>query len=117
MLNTLTRSAAVRPLLVLATILIAGSSALAQEQQVELIPRPRQITLKQDVFVLGNNTRIALASPRSEDDRFAVEDFQADLQETAKLSIKKTTSGSHHAILIGNIDLTVDAVGVESIRN
>lgn len=107
MLNTLTRSAVVRPLFLLATIAIAGSLALAQElpSTVQLIPRPRQVVVKKDVFRLANNTRIALADPRSEDDRFAVEDFLSDLKETAKLTLRKTTAGGRHAILIGNIDL------------
>ena len=109
MLNTLTRSAVARPLLLLLIIVTAGALALAQEQYpdsaIQLIPRPRQIVVKQEVFRLGNNTRIAFADSRSEDDRFAAEDFLNDLQETANLAIKKTTSGSRHQILIGNIDL------------
>jgi hexosaminidase len=109
MLNTLTRSAVVRPSLLLIILVLTGSLVSAQEQQaisvVQLIPRPRQIVVKKDIFRLDKNTRLALADPRSEDDRFAAEDFLSDLQETASLALKKTTSGSRHAILIGNIDL------------
>jgi hexosaminidase len=98
-----------RPLVLLVIIVIAGSHASAQDQQahaqVHLIPRPRQISVKADVFRFGNNTRVVLADSRSEDDRFAADDFLNDLQETARLAIKKTTSGSRHAILIGNIEL------------
>jgi hexosaminidase len=65
------------------------------------------------VFRLGGDSRssrafrvrIALANSRSEDDRFAAEDFANDLQETAKLAIRTSTTGARHAILIGNIDL------------
>ncbi|HEV7798001.1 MAG TPA: beta-N-acetylhexosaminidase [Pyrinomonadaceae bacterium] len=109
MLNTLTRSALVRPLLLFFAIVVTGSPAVAQEQQtvssIQVIPLPRQIAVKQDVFRLGNNTRIAFADPSSEDDRFAAEDFLSDLQETAKLAIKKTSAGGRRTILIGNIDL------------
>jgi hypothetical protein len=88
---------------------VTGSPAVAQEQQtvssIQVIPLPRQIAVKQDVFRLGNNTRIAFADPSSEDDRFAAEDFLSDLQETAKLAIKKTSAGGRRTILIGNIDL------------
>jgi hypothetical protein len=98
-----------RPLLLFFIIAIGSSLAVAQEQPavslVHLIPRPRQVAVKQDIFRLGNNTRIAFADPRSEDDRFAAEDFLSDLQETARLAIKKTGAGARHAILIGSIDL------------
>ncbi len=113
MLNTLTRSAVVRPLLLLGLIVIISSGAVAQEptaaSSIQLIPRPRQIAVKVDTFRLGGNARasaarIVLADPRSEDDRFAAEDFQSDLQETARLAIRIASSRSHHSILIGNLD-------------
>jgi len=97
-----------RPLLLFATIVLVSSHALAQEQAlpaVHLIPQPRQVVVKKDVFRFGNNTRVVLADPRSEEDRFAADDFLSDLQETAKLSVRKTTSNSRHEILIGNVDL------------
>jgi hypothetical protein len=109
MLNTLTRSALVRPLLLFFAIVVTCSLAVAQEQQtvssIQVIPVPRQIVVKQEVFRLGNNTRIAFADSRSEDDRFAAEDFLSDLRETAKLAIKRAGVGARRTILIGNIDL------------
>ena len=48
---------------------------------------------------------MVLADPRSEDDRFAADDFLNDLQETARLTLRRTNSGSRHAILVGRIDL------------
>jgi hypothetical protein len=96
-------------LVLLFIIAIANSLAAAQPQpaasSVHLIPRPRQIAIKNEVFRLVNNTRIAFADSRSEDDRFAADDFLNDLQETAKLRLKKTSSSARHAILIGNLDL------------
>ncbi len=109
MSHTLSRSTVVRPLALLAVIVMAASHALAQEPQagskVNLIPRPRQIVAKGESFRFGNNTRVVLADSRSEDDRFAADDFLNDLQATAKLVVKKTTSSSRHAILIGNLNL------------
>src|SRR5882724_13588651 len=117
MLHTLTRSAVVRPWLLLVSILITGSVAIAHEQSasssIQLIPQPRQITAKPDVFRIrgdsrssgASGTRLVLADSRSEEDRFAAEDFANDLQETAKLALRISTSGSRRAILIGNIDL------------
>jgi hexosaminidase len=114
MLNTLTRSAVVRPWLLLAFIVIIGSGAVAQEPKavssIQLIPRPRQIAVKPDMFRVGGDARtsavrIVLADPRSEDDRFAAQDFQSDLQETARLAIRIAKQRSRHSILIGNLDL------------
>ncbi|MEP6570195.1 MAG: glycoside hydrolase family 20 zincin-like fold domain-containing protein [Acidobacteriota bacterium] len=94
-------------MVLLFSIFVGCSLAIAQEQRaaaaVQLIPQPRQIVLKPEVFRLSSNARIALADPRSEDDRFAATDFASDVQETAKLVIK-IGSGAGHSILIGNID-------------
>jgi hypothetical protein len=109
MLITLTRSALVRPLLVFVSIAIASAAAMSQEQHrvssIQLIPQPRQITVKPDVFPLGKNARIVVADSRSADDRFAAEDCQRDVQETAKLAMKISKSGARNAILIGSLDL------------
>ena len=113
MLNTLTRSAVVRPLLLLGLIVIISSGTVAQgpkaASSIQLIPRPRQIAVKLDTFRLGGDARasaarIVLADPRSEHDRFAAEDFQSDLEETARLAIRIASSRSHHSILIGSLD-------------
>jgi hexosaminidase len=107
--NTLTRSAVARALLLSFSIAIGCSLTRAQDQGsgpiIQLIPEPRQITVKTDFFRLGNNTRVALAQPGSEDDRFAADDFSNDVKETAKLAIKISSSRSRHSILVGNIEL------------
>ncbi|HEV7746774.1 MAG TPA: glycoside hydrolase family 20 zincin-like fold domain-containing protein [Pyrinomonadaceae bacterium] len=109
MLNTLTRSAVARPLVLLAAIVFGGSIALAQQPPVnplvQLVPQPRQIVLRPNRFSLNSKTRIVLADPRSEDDRFAAGDFADDVRETAKLEIKIVNSGSRRSILVGNLDL------------
>src|ERR1044071_820402 len=107
--STLTRSTLLRPLLLL--IAIAGATTLAVAQQqveapsVHLIPRPRQIELKSGVFQLRANPRLALADARSEDDRFAAEDFANDLRETANVKVRITTSRSRNSILVGTLSL------------
>jgi hexosaminidase len=109
MLNTLTRSAVSRPLVLLLLVGISYSVAIAQRQPdgdlVQLIPQPRQVALKPDRFRLNSNHRLVLADPRSEDDRFAATDFVNDVQETAKLALKIGGSRTRHSILIGAIDL------------
>src|SRR5258706_3959512 len=111
MLHTLTRSALPRPLVLLILVVISYSVAIAQQKSdsdfVQLIPQPRQITLKTDRFRLGSNNRIVLVDSHSEDDRFAATDFVNDLQETAKLAIKIGSSRVRHSILIGSLDLPV----------
>lgn len=116
--NTLTRSALLRPLLVLLTILSACSISFAQEDvnsAVQLIPKPRQIQIKRDKFQLANNTRIVLAAPRSEDDRFAAADFSNDVRETAKLSLRTAGSKARHSILIGSLDLPVIQAAIKRL--
>src|SRR6185295_11591892 len=108
------RSALPRPLVLLILLFISCSVAIAQQKSdsdfVQLIPQPRQITLKTDRFRLSSSTRIVPADSRSEDDRFAAADFTNDLQETAKLAIKTGGSRARHSILIGSLDLpTVQA--------
>jgi hypothetical protein len=113
MLHTLTRSAFSRPLVLLLILFISYSVATAQQASdsdfVQLIPQPRQLTLKQDRFRLGSNisnsNRVVLADPHSEDDRFAATDFANDLQETAGLTMKIANSRARHSILIGTLDL------------
>jgi len=109
MLHTLTRSAVSRPLVLLLLVIISYSVAIAQQQPdsdfVQLIPQPRQLTLKPGRFRLTSNNRLALADPRSEDDRFAATDFANDVQETARLAMKIGGSRARHSILIGNLDL------------
>ena len=109
MLHTLTRSALSRPLVLLFILVISYSAAIAQRQPdndlVQLIPQPRQLTLKPDRFRLGSNHRLVFADPRSEDDRFAATDFANDVRETARLALKIGNSGARHSILIGSLDL------------
>jgi hexosaminidase len=109
MSDTLTRSAFARPSLLLSAIIFGWSVAVAQgpdvSNTIKLIPSPRQIALKPDTFRLGSNVRISLADPRSEEDRFAANDFANDVQETAGLTIKISNSSALHSILIGSITL------------
>jgi len=90
-------------------VFVSYSVAIAQQKSdsdfVQLIPQPRQIALKPDRFRLTNVSRIVLADPRSEDDRFAATDFANDVQETAGLTMKIGGSRARHSILIGSLDL------------
>lgn len=113
MSHTLTRSRIFAPLLsvIISLMVCAASEAQTASQDAtrtvvvgpELIPQPKQISVKAEVFYPGTNARIVLADPRSEDDRFAAQDFAADLKDVAGVTIK-IGQGSGRAILIGQID-------------
>src|SRR6185436_18260833 len=66
---------------------------------------PRRVEIKHDRFQLGNKPQLVLAAPRSEDDRFAAQDFANDLQETARVAVKISNSNARRSILIGSLDL------------
>jgi hexosaminidase len=108
MLNTLTRSACVRPSCLLVLLVVTSSLGISQESRnannIQLIPQPRQLTTKQGVFRLGANARLVLADGHSEDDRFAAQDFADDLRDTGRLAVKVGTSRARNSILIGSLD-------------
>jgi hypothetical protein len=108
MRNTLTRSATVRPLLLLLLTVIAWSPCLGQTPSTspafQIIPKPRQLKIGSGSYRFRETTRIVLANPRSDDDHFAAQDFADDLKATAKLAAKISTSNSRQSILIGNLD-------------
>lgn len=70
---------------------------------MQVIPQPRQLTVKPETFRLTRDVRLALADSRSPEDRFAAEDFINDLRETAgglALSIGKSRR-KRGTILVG----------------
>jgi hexosaminidase len=54
-------------------------------------------------FALTRDVRVVLAEPRSPDNKFAVEDFLADVQETANLNLR-TGGSARRSILAGELD-------------
>ncbi|MDQ3817757.1 MAG: beta-N-acetylhexosaminidase, partial [Acidobacteriota bacterium] len=96
-------------LLCLALILLAFNCANAQgvksSNDIHVLPRPKALKATGDVFKLGNEVRVVLADPRSEEDRFAAQDFLDDVKETAHLSLSLAKGGRRRSILIGSIDL------------
>jgi hypothetical protein len=71
---------------------------------VRVIPQPKQIELRGEEFALNSETRIVLADPRSEDDRFAAQDFIDDVKETAGVSLNSARRGGRRSILLGLLD-------------
>jgi hypothetical protein len=80
---------------------------------VQVIPRPKSLTETGDGFRLTRDVRIVLADPKSEDDRFAAQDFADDLRETAGVSLRVGAGGSKGQILVGPLTSTRVRAAVE----
>ncbi|HEX8720411.1 MAG TPA: beta-N-acetylhexosaminidase [Pyrinomonadaceae bacterium] len=74
----------------------AGARAPAQ-----VIPAPKSLAQTGEDFPLSGGARIVLADPKSEDDRFAAEDFAADVRETAGVTLRVAAGGGGRQILVG----------------
>jgi hexosaminidase len=110
MRNILTRTF-ILCLLIIGAFTFSATKNLAQDASaiVHIIPQPRQLLITRAEFRINPTAAVSLADPRSEDDRFAAQDFIDDLKETAGLSLK-IGKARKQAILIGTIDLaTVQA--------
>ena len=83
----------------------ASSLAKAQSPKVHVIPQLKQLNETQEPFHLRRETRIILADPRSEDDRFAAQDLIDDVKATGGLTLSMGKGRMSHAILIGRVDL------------
>ena len=104
MIITLSRSSIVR-LAIVSLVMLAATTVLGQSAKLQLIPQPKQLATTPDVFHLTRDTRIALADPKSEDDRFAAQDFIDDVKTTAGLSLPIGKIKSRRTILVGRLDL------------
>jgi hexosaminidase len=107
--NTLPRTLSLRLTLLLVlvcanAVLVCGQEARTIAWSVSVIPRPRQASSESAQFRLTRNTRIALADPRSTEDRFAANDFIEDVKQTAKVSLRIAGRRSGQTILIGSLD-------------
>jgi len=98
---------------------LACLCANAQSPNLQVIPQPKQLSVTQDAFHFNRETRVVLADPRSEDDRFAAQDFIDDMKATAGATLSIGKGRSRSEILIGRIDLqsvaqALKRMGVES---
>jgi hexosaminidase len=100
--TTLTRTAILFGAIVAAFALL---STFANAQEIQVIPAPKRIEENsKQKFDLTSATRIVLADPKSDDDRFAAEDFIDDLKLTTGVGIK-VGGNSSRRIVIGRMDL------------
>ncbi len=114
--NTLSRSLA-RSLSLLAPLsLLFVCAARAQEraantqtlssssETIRVVPQPRELTATGGRFEFTRDARVALADARSEDDRFAAEDFIEDARQAASLTLRIAGRRERGSILVGPLD-------------
>src|SRR6266498_5187275 len=104
MITTLTRTFLLHAAIVCAQVCVCGQVG-AQSPSVHFIPQAKQLSATQDAFQFNRDTRLVLADPRSEDDRFAAQDFMDDVKATAGLTLTMGKRRSRHDVLIGRVDL------------
>jgi hypothetical protein len=68
---------------------------------VQIIPKPKSVTATGENFPLTSEARVVLADPKSEDDRFAAEDFADDVRETAGVVLRVGAGAGKRRILVG----------------
>jgi hexosaminidase len=103
MTTTLTRTLILSAAIV-CVLASAFAQAEAQSSNVQIIPAPKQIHVSEAAFVIGREARIALADGKSDEDRFAAQDFVDDVKQTADVSLR-LGGNARRQILIGQIDL------------
>ncbi len=102
MTSTLTRTLILSAAIV--SVIAFAVPAAAQSANIQIIPAPKQLNQSEVKFVLGPEARIVLADPKSEEDRFAAQDFADDLRQAAGANLKVGGNSARREILIGKID-------------
>jgi hypothetical protein len=80
----------------------ANAFAQGDSVSIQIIPQPKKVEATQEKFPLDSNVRIVLADSRSEDDRFAAQDFGDDVKATTNVAL--SIGKSKRSILIGTLD-------------
>ncbi|HEX8265345.1 MAG TPA: beta-N-acetylhexosaminidase [Pyrinomonadaceae bacterium] len=88
----------IRQLFCIIVLFLAANCVFAA--QLEIIPQPKKAEATNDNFPLKNGARISLANSRSENDRFAAQDFIEDVNKTSGVNLKIGGGG----IVIGLLD-------------
>ena len=119
-LRSRTRNAA----LCLLSALVLASHAHAQTpepkqakeegERVQVIPAPKSLTKTGEDFQLTKDVRVVLADSKSEEDRFAAQDFIDDVRETAGVELRLGSGGGKRRILVGLLSSTRVREAVES---
>lgn len=103
-MQTLTRTILLRTAIVLALSFGYGTTCRAQSLPIQVIPAPKKLDVGEGKFEFGPATRIVLADPRSDEDRFAAKDFADELSQSADITVRIGGS-SRSRIIVGRINL------------
>jgi len=79
----------------------APKQAEDEGERVQVIPAPKSVTKTGGDFALTKDVRVVLADSRSEEDRFAAQDFIDDVRETAGVGLRFGSGGGKNRVLIG----------------
>ncbi|MFN2415563.1 MAG: beta-N-acetylhexosaminidase [Pyrinomonadaceae bacterium] len=82
----------------------AQSPSKAAVPPHQIIPAPKSVLGTDGNFLFKRGARVALADPKSEDDRFAAQDFADDLRETAGVALRVGAGGGDGRVLVGPLD-------------
>lgn len=108
MANTLTRS------LLFGLIVVFLGCVVQAQDRIAVIPQPRQVTANGERFRLSG-AHVALADAISAEDRFAAEDFIADVKKEG-ISLRVKGARDRKAILIGQIELPVIRAALKAAK-
>jgi hypothetical protein len=81
---------------------------------VQVIPAPKSLTKTGEDFALTKDVRVVLADSKSEEDRFAAQDFMDDVRETAGVGLRLGPGGGKRRILVGLVSSTRVREALES---
>ena len=83
-----------------------GDARRADESQakIQVIPKPKSVAPNGESFRLARDVRVVLADSKSEDDRFAAQDFVDDVRATAGVGLGVGGRGKTQ-ILVGSLSL------------
>ena len=100
----------------------AAKSQPGRGPAVQIIPAPKSLKATDESFPLKRGARVVLADPKSEDDRFAAQDFADDVRETAQVNLRVATGGGRGQILVGRLDsprvrAAVERAGLSAPQN
>src|SRR6266567_7892303 len=102
--HTLTRTLILGLAIGLASTAVCGQAA-SPSPGLQIIPQPKQLNSLPEAFRFSRDNRVLLANPRSDDDRFAAQDFIDDLKASAGVALVISKCRSRRGILVGRIDL------------
>jgi hexosaminidase len=91
----------------------ASQGVTAPASAIQVLPRPKRLKETGERFVLGSRTQIVLADKKSEDDRFAAQDFIDDVRETAGVTLRMGTGRGRGRILVGLVGQRSTAEALE----